>query len=154
MRPIVATLVVTLFATTAQAQLLKCIGRDGRVEYAAQCPPGSKEQATGIRTTPAPASSPGGATPNKSQSTAEQDAEFRKRQAERQEAEAKESQKAAADAQRQRACQDARTYLQNLQAGNRIVRIDPNTGDRAYLEDAQYASEIAAAQRSVEANCK
>jgi hypothetical protein len=60
----------------------------------------------------------------------------------------------AADAQRQRACTDARGYLQNLQAGNRIVKTDPKTGERVYLEDAQYAGEIAAAQKSVEANCK
>ena len=38
--------------------------------------------------------------------------------------------------------------------GQRIVRVDPRTGERSYLEDAQYATEKAAAQRSVEANCK
>lgn len=151
-RSIIATIVVSLFATTAQAQLLKCVGKDGRVEYAAQCPAGTKAQATGIRTSPAPAAPAGSAASKKS--LAEQDAEFRKRQAEKQEAEAKDAKTVAADAQRQRACSDARSYLLNLKEGNRILRVDPKTGERAYLEDAQYAGEIAAAQKSVDANCK
>jgi hypothetical protein len=150
--PIIATAAVTLLAPGAHGQLLKCVGKDGRVEYAAQCPPGTKQQATGIRASPAPAAPTGGGATGKS--LAEQEAEFKKRQVEKQEAEAKGEKQAAADAQRERACQDARSYLQNLQAGHRIVRIDPKTGERAYLEDAQYAGEIAAAQKSVAANCK
>jgi hypothetical protein len=141
-----------LFATVAHGQLLKCVGKDGRVEYASQCPAGTKEQSTGIRN--APASAPTTAPATKSQSLAERDAEFRKRQLDKDEAEAKLAKKAADDAQRQRACEDARAYLKNLQAGNRIAKIDPKTGERVFLEDAQYSGETAAAQRIVDTNCK
>ena len=156
-KPIIATIALTLFATTAQAQLLKCVGRDGRVEYAAQCPAGTKEHATGIRSTPAPAAPAtpaGGAAAKKPPSLADQDAEARKRQAARQEAEAKEAKTAAETAQRQRACEDSQAYLKTLQSGNRVVRIDPKTGERVFLEDSQYASEMAAAQKMVDTNCK
>lgn len=144
-------LLMTFFSAAAFGQLYKCVGKDGRVEYASQCPPGTKQQATGIQSTP-PSAAPAPASPQKS--LAEQDAEFRKRMAEKQEAEAKEAKKLAEAQQRQRACQDARAYLKNLQAGNRTFKVDPTTGERVYLEDAQYSSEIAAAQRSVDANCK
>jgi hypothetical protein len=150
---IIIALVATLLATAAHGQLLKCVGKDGRVEYAAQCPAGTREQSTGIRNTPAPAAAPAG-TAAKQPSLADQDAEFRKRQKEQQEASAKETKKAEETAQRQRACEDAQSYLRTLQAGNRIARTDPKTGERVFLEDAQYASEIAAAQKVADANCK
>jgi hypothetical protein len=147
----VGLIAMLLMSAAAQAQLLKCIGKDGRVEYASQCPPGSRAQDTGIKSTPAspPASS---STPQKS--LAERDAEFRKRQMEKQEAEAKETKKLAEDSQRKRACDDARAYLKSLEARNRVAKTDPKTGERIYLEEADYQSEIAAAQRSIQANCK
>lgn len=143
-------LLMTFFSVAAFGQLYKCVGKDGRVEYASQCPPGTRQQATGIKSAPASAS-PAPAAPQKS--LAEQDAEFRKRMAEKQEAEAKAAKKTADAAQRQRACDNARAYLKDLQAGNRAFKVDPVTGERAYLEDSQYASEIAAAQKSIETNC-
>lgn len=150
MRAIIGLIMVVLSAT-AYGQLMKCIGKDGRVEYASQCPPGSKEQPIGIRSTPSSAPSDS-ATPEKS--LAERDAEFRKRQTEKKDAEAKEAQKTAEDQQRRRACESARAYLQQLEARNRVVKYDAKTGERVYLDDAQYASEIAATQRSIQENCK
>lgn len=149
MKTLIALLMM-LFSAVAFGQLYKCVGKDGRVEYASQCPPGTKQQATGIQS--APSATP--AAPSQQKSLAEQDAEFRKRMAEKQEADAKEAKKVAEAQQRQRACDDARAYLRNLQAGNRAFKVDPVTGERSYLEDSQYATEIAAAQRSVDANCK
>lgn len=149
-----------LASTAAHGQLMKCIGKDGRVEYANQCPAGSKEQATGIRSgsvspsAPSDSAEPQKGKPEAQKSLAERDAEFRKRRIEKQEAEAKNAKKTAEDEQRKRACDDARAYLKNLEARNRVVKFDPKTGERVYLEEAQYASETAAAQRSIEANCK
>lgn len=150
MRATIGLITMLLLSATVHAQLLKCIGKDGRVEYAGQCPPGTRAQDTGIKSTPSAAPS-GSAEPQKS--LAERDAEFRKRQMEKQEAEAKEAKKTAEDAQRKRACDDARAYLKSLEARNRVAKTDPKTGERIYLEEADYASEIAAAQRSIQANC-
>lgn len=139
-----------LLSITAHGQLLKCIGKDGRVEYASQCPPGTRQEAIGIRSSPV-APSGGEAT---QKSLAEREAEFRKRQSDRQEAEALAAKKTAEAEQQKRACGDARAYLKNLQARNRIIRTDPATGEQTLLDEASYASEIAVAQRSIDANCK
>jgi hypothetical protein len=157
-------LTVMLVPLAAQAQMLKCISKDGKVEYAAQCPTGTKEQQTGIKSTPGAASS---ASPAKDQakgkdakdsgkpkSLAEQEADFKKRKGEQAEAEAKQKKEAAEADQRKRACQDARSYLAGLESGARITRNDPNTGERTFLDDTARAQEAERARQSVQANCK
>lgn len=141
--------ILVLLSGTAYGQVLKCVDGSGKlVEFASVCPPGTKAQATGIRNTPDAAS----ATPQKS--IAERDAEFRKRQIEQREALAKQEKKSEETEQRQRYCENARSNLKSLQSGYRIARTDPKTGERIFLEDEDYAKEIANAQRAVEANCK
>lgn len=147
---IIVAVSLLLLSLTAHAQLLKCISKDGRVEYASQCPPGTRQETTNIRNTPTSPASSGAAQ----QSYAEKEAEFRKRQSEQQEAEALAAKKSAETAQRNRACADARSYLKTLQARIRIVRTNPDTGEQTVLDEASYASEMAAAQASIDANCK
>ncbi|HSN41320.1 MAG TPA: DUF4124 domain-containing protein [Burkholderiales bacterium] len=142
--------ILVLMSGTVYGQLYKCIDKSGGVEYANACPPGTRQQATGIRSSPG--ASPSAAAPQKS--FAEQDAEFRKRQIEKQEGLAKQEKKAAQDAQRQRNCDNARSNLQGLQMGGRIARVDPKTGERVYLDDKDIQQGIAEAQRAVDANCK
>ena len=132
----------------AQAQILKCVGSGGRVEFASTCPPGTKAQNTGISNTPAAASS----TPSKSLS--DRDAEFRKRQLEQLEAAKKTDEKTRDAADRSQNCDSAQGYLRSLQGGMRIAKTDPKTGERIYIEDADRSAEIERAQRAVETNCK
>ena len=56
-------LLVLLIPFAAHGQLLKCTGKDGRVEYATECPPGAQEQQTGIKSTREGPSSSGAAAP-------------------------------------------------------------------------------------------
>jgi hypothetical protein len=133
----------------AHGQLLKCVGADGRVEYASECPSGTKGVETGIRNTPSDLPSPA-----QQKSLAEREADFRKRQLESAEARQKDEKKATETQERQAACEQARTYLKSLQVGNRISRVDPKTGERVFLEDPDRPAEIARAQRSVDGNCK
>ncbi|MBI3045388.1 MAG: hypothetical protein HYY78_21470 [Betaproteobacteria bacterium] len=148
----VIALVLGLAVFPAFGQLLKCTSKDGKVEYATQCPPGTQEVKTGIKSgSSGPA--PSGAAPT-SKSLAEREANFRKRQAEKAEAESKQQKDAAEAAQRKRACEEARNYLAGLEAGARVTRVDPKTGERVFLEDAARAAEIARARESVQANCK
>ena len=144
---------VLLVPIAAHGQLLKCTGKDGRVEYATQCPPGTQEQQTGIKSTrEGPSGSGATSTPQKS--IAEREAEFRKRQMEGADAQKKEEAKAAELAQNRENCQRAQIYLRSLQEGQRISQIDPRTGERIYLEDPQRPAEIARAQQAVASNCK
>jgi hypothetical protein len=149
---IIIALLVLLAPLAANAQLLKCVGSDGRVEYASQCPPGSKETRTGIPSTKeGPSSSGPSATPDRS--VAEREADFRKRQSEGAEAQKKADAKAADDAQRRANCEQARVYLRSIQEGQRISQIDPKTGERVFLEDAGRPAELARAQSAVKSQC-
>ena len=144
---------ILLAPFAAQGQLLKCTGKDGRVEYATECPPGAQEQQTGIKSTREGPSSSGAASPQQ-KSIAEREAEFRKRQMEAQDGRQKDEKKAAEDQERRANCEQAQTYLKSLQVGNRIARIDPKTGERVFLEDPDRPAEVARAQRAVDSNCK
>lgn len=150
---IVIALLVLLAPLGAHAQLLKCVGSDGRVEYAAECPPGTKEIQTGIKSTREGPSGGGAAAPQQ-KSTAEREADFRKRQTEGAENRQKAEAKAAEDAQRRAACAQAQTYLRSLQDGHRISRIDPKTGERVFLDDPDRPAEIARARSAADSNCK
>jgi hypothetical protein len=150
----IIALLFLLAPFAVHAQLMKCVGSDGRVEYAAECPPGTKGQQTGIPTTKEGPSSSGAPAAGQQRSLAEREAEFRKRQAEGSEARKKAEAKAADDAQRRVNCEQAQTYLRSLQEGQRISQIDPKTGERVFLEDAGRPAEIARAQSAANSQCK
>ena len=123
------TALLTLCAG-AQAQIMKCVGKDGRVEFATSCPQGTKEQITGVSSKPAappPAKDEKGASKGTDKgadkatskgadkgapkSLADRDAESRKRQAEQQAAAAKSDKEAQDKANRQRACEGAQSNV-------------------------------------------
>lgn len=148
MKTLFAVLAVALLPVAAHAQIMKCVGANGRVEFAAACPPGTKAQDTGIRN--APAAAPAG--PQKS--LAERDADFRKRTTEQQEAAKKNEEKAQQTADQKQNCEAAKSYLSSLQSGNRIGKTDPATGERVFMEDNERATEMARAQRAADSSCK
>jgi hypothetical protein len=135
-------------AVPVSAQMLKCVAKDGKVEYATQCPPGTTEQQTGIRNEPGKITAP----PQKS--AAEREAEYKKRKAEGVEDKKKAEQKAAETAVTREQCDNARANLKGLQEGQRVVRLDPKTGERIFVQDDERPAEIARAQKAVDANCK
>lgn len=148
MKTFLAILAVATLPLTAHAQIMKCVGTGGRIEFAAACPPGTKAESTGIRNNPGAAA----AAPQKS--LAERDAEFRKRTVEQQEAAKKGEEKNQETADRKQNCEAAQSYLRSLQSGNRIGKTDPKTGERVFLEDNERVAETVRAQRAVDTNCK
>lgn len=147
----VIALIVMLAPLAAHAQLLKCIGKDGKVEYASVCPSGAKEEQTGIRSTK---QGPTDSKDSAQKSIAEKEADFRKRQTEQQQAATKKEEDAKDAEARKQNCANAREHLAALESGQRIVKNDPNTGERSYLDDAERAKVTAEAKRSVEGWCK
>lgn len=148
MRNLIVILAISALPAVAHAQILKCIGAGGRVEFANVCPPGTKAENTGIRNTP-------GAAPASSQkSLSERDADFRKRQMEQQDAAKKAEENAQREIDRKQNCTIAQNYLRELQSGNRIGKTDPQTGERVFLTDDDRVSEAARAQRAVDSSCK
>jgi hypothetical protein len=167
MKFIIAISLLVLSAT-AQAQILKCVGKDGKIEFATSCPPGTKQQDTGVSSRPAATPAPvkdekgdksgkgaeKGADKGAPKSLAEKDADFRKRQTSQSEEAAKAEKKSAEDSRRQQACEDARSYLTRMQERQRVTRTDPKTGERVFYEEGDYVRETANAERSVAENCK
>jgi hypothetical protein len=154
MKTIIA-LAIMMMPALAAAQINKCVDKSGKVVgYGNECPAGTRAEASGVKTAPAAPPAAGPAAASQPKSVAERDADFRKRQMEKQEAEAK-TQKTSADAERRKAaCADAQANLKSLQEGHRISRTDPKTGERSYLDDADYPKEIAKAQQQIQSTCK
>jgi hypothetical protein len=157
---------------TAQAQILKCVGKDGKIEFASSCPPGTKQQETGVSNRPAPVAVPAkddkgdmgkaadkgdkgkAADKGAPKSLADRDVEFRKNQKEKADADAKAEKSATESAQRKQACEDSRANLKRFQERQRSARVDPKTGERVFFEEQDYVRETANAERAIAENCK
>ena len=141
-----------LLAGAAAGQIMECVDAKGNKEYAKVCPPGTVKETKLIKGGVG-ASSSGAAAPA-GKSLSERDAEFRKRNLERQEAAAKAEKESAEAKDAERNCEEARSQLKGLQEGLRIARTDPNTGERSFVEDKDRPAEIANAQKTVDSWCK
>ena len=162
---IIAALSLAAAAIGAQAQIMKCVGKDGKIEFASSCPSGTKQLDTGVGSkpaagaAPAPAAKSDGKDGDKDKSAApkslaDRDAEFRKRQAEQKAAETKAAQKTTETEDQQRACRSAQANLQALKNRQRMFSTDPRTGERVVFEEADYQRETAITERLAAENCK
>ena len=171
-----AGMLMLVSSVAAQAQILKCVDKNGKIEFATSCPGGTKQQETGVSSKPTAAPAPAkddkgdkgdkgkpaekaadkGKAAEKSapKSLADRDAESRKNQKEKADADPKAEKSAAESAQRKQACEDGRSYLKRLQDRQRTARTDPKTGERVFFEEQDFVRETANAERSVAENCK
>ena len=165
------TLLLAAATLPAPAQIMKCVGKDGKIEFASSCPSGTKQQDTGVTSKPAPAAKSDAKSDGKSdakadakdakaadkgapKSLADRDAEFRKRQVDQKAADEKSAKAANESADRQRACQGAQANLLNYKNRVRMFGTDPKTGERIAYEEADFQRETAIAERQVAENCK
>ncbi len=70
----IIALFLVLAPFAANGQMLKCVSKDGKVEYASQCPDGTKEIQTGIKNTPGQSASKNAP---QQKTLAEREADFR-----------------------------------------------------------------------------
>lgn len=142
-------LILACLWTAASAQVYTWRDASGKVHYSDTPPPGvdAKEMRGGVQTGTTPASEAPG------RSMAEQEVQFRKRQAEAEKARAKAEQdkKDAEDSGRN--CEQARNQLNALESGQYMSRID-STGARIPVDDEMRAQEIEKARKSVQSWCK
>ena len=148
-------LALLLAAGTAAAQMYRWVDADGKVRYGDTPPPGAKT--TSVK---APQSGGGAATAPAAKDAkkgpltpAEQEQEYRKRQAESGKASEKADTERRAQAERAGNCERTREYLRTLESGQRIARTDAK-GERYYMEESQVAQEVAKAQQAVQQACK
>jgi hypothetical protein len=102
--------------------------------------------------TSAPVQAEPAATTKSQMTTAERNADFRKRHAEQVEKEKKAAEQAKAAAEKAKNCQRAREYQNALASGGRITHTDQN-GERSFLTDDQRAQEMQDVNRVLQ-QCK
>ena len=150
MRKLAIALLIAALAPVAWGQAYKWRDASGRIQYSdTPPPPGAKD----VQKLSRPAGASSAAAPAAAKSVAEQDAEFRKRLLEKQEAQAKQA-KAAEDEQvRERNCTQAKGQLAALESGARMVQMNAK-GESIPLDDAERERAKQDAQRAVESWCK
>ena len=139
---------ILLAQSPAMAQIFECTNARGAKEFAQVCPPGTVRQRQLLRDEPPPPPSA------EAKSPAQQDVEFRKRLQERQEAEAKANEERAKKEEAERNCTQARAQMKALLEGQRMSRIDPDTGERINLGDTERAADAERQRALVEKWCK
>jgi len=147
----------------ANAQTYQWKDSSGRTVISDTPPPASVRNSKAIGTSPPPSiGTPTGdaaqATGNPPsagapKTTAEKDMEFRKRQQEAREKADKEAKEAAQAAQNRENCERARTYLQALESGRRMILPDGKGGE-TFLEDAQRGDEVERTRNTIAESCK
>jgi len=143
-------LLLASFAVTGIAQTYKWRDASGSIQYSDTPPPPGAKDVQQLRRAGAAASP---AASGGSRSSADQDAEFRKRLVEKQEAEAKQA-KAGEDEQvRARNCTQARGQLAAINSGARMVQTNVQ-GERVALDEPERERARQDAERAVESWCK
>jgi Domain of unknown function (DUF4124) len=151
-----------LVAGTAQAQIKCWTGADGKRVCGDIPPTGSKTvtiKAPSGPAAPAAASKDAkdakgdkGAKKSGPMTPAEQEQDFRKRQADAQKAAAKAEQEKQDAAAKKENCAQARESLQTMEAGQRVARTNAQ-GERYFLDEAQVQGELVKARKAVQDWC-
>ena len=142
-----------LAAGSAVAQMYRWVDQDGKVRYGDTPPPGVKASLVTGPPSAAPAPAPDAKGAKKGPLTpAEQEREFRKRQADAGKAAEKAEAESRKKEERSENCARMREQLRTLESGQRIARID-SKGERYFLEDGQAAQEAANVRRSMQQGC-
>lgn len=151
---------VLVLAAPAIAQTYKWVDKNGKTQYGDTPPPGVK--ATPLKRpagqAPAPAADKADSKDEKAAAAkgpltpAEQEAEFRKRQADTQKAREKDDKAAQELAAKRENCSNAQDQLRMYEGGQRISRTDAK-GERYFLDEGQMAQETAKARQTVQEWC-
>lgn len=135
------------------------IDEKGVKQYSDMAPPASVpasriiKQPHGSTISPATVTAAESAAPDKAEmTTAEKNAEFRKRRAEQAEKEKKAAEDTRFAAEKAKHCEQAREYSRALESGERLTRTDKN-GERIFLPDEQRSREIRETRRVLQ-DCK
>ena len=137
---------------SAFAQIFECIDSAGNTEFAQKCSPGTVKQREVVNA--ATTNSKGdNAQPQKSYK--DEEAGFRQRQLEREQAEANDVKARAAAEAAIKKCKDAQSRLVAVENARRLSGgIDPQTGERKFLNDDERAAATQKARDNVATACK
>ncbi|HYX65979.1 MAG TPA: DUF4124 domain-containing protein [Burkholderiales bacterium] len=137
-----AAVVLALAASATAAPMYKCVDERGVTHYADKPTPGCANAPVDIRASP-PIS---GALAPSGEDAAQQEADFRRRRMEREEAERLQRAERAELLSR---CTSLKQERAVLSSGRRLVQINEQ-GERVYLDDAVRAQRLAEVQAALE----
>ncbi len=136
----------------------KWIDEQGNVHYSDQLPPAHVKAKSALNfstpAVPVAASSVTGASTVASASGVSAAGKTAADAAAKKAAADKAVQDAANKAQNQANCINAKQNLANLKDGMRIAVIDPNTGERSYMDDTQRQQSVDTAQQQISKYCQ
>jgi hypothetical protein len=144
---------VAAVANAASAQVFECVDAKGAREYAQFCRPGTVQQRQILKESESGAGASRDAR-SAPKSLEVQDVEYRKRLLERQEAETKAAQDKQQAEEAESQCAAARNQIKALEDGQRMTRIDPESGERLNFGDDERAMEIERQRQAMAAWCK
>jgi hypothetical protein len=142
---------LALCCALSWGQAYKWRDASGRIQYSDTPPPPGAKDIQQLRKSPSTPGTTGPAAGNSSYT--EQDAAFRKRLADKQEAEAKSAKAAEDEKIRVRNCEQARGQLAAIDTGQRMVQLNAQ-GERMALDDAERAQARADTLKAIETWCK
>lgn len=129
-------LLAALGAAPAQAQIYKCVDERGVTHYTETPRPGCKGREVDLRASPPPS----GQGPVPARDVARDNADFKRRQIERERLEEREQAQLAA---RQRQCARDRDHLMGLETASLVVDGVTASGEKTYMDDATRSRHIA-----------
>lgn len=143
-----------MFSTGSYAAAHKWTDANGQVHYSDQVAPvhAKAVQTIGPDTPDAPIQAAASGVTPATKAAAEKDPA--KEAAAKKAAAAKAEQEAAIKAQNQTNCAAAKQNLANLRADTRIMTVDPVTGERNFMDDAQRQKGVDEAQQQISKFCQ
>lgn len=154
MKRVLAIAVALAFAPLAFAQLYKYVDKDGKTVYTDQPPPNVQSKALAAPPSPPPAAAAGSKNGTAGNKTAvQQDKEHQKDREQAREQDKKQQEAAQRAQLAEQRCTQARTAVQQLGEGGRIVKYNEK-GERVYLSDEEIASSREKARHEMEEACK
>lgn len=150
-RILILTIITLGVNLGANAEMYKWKDKKGRIHYS-DTPPGSGAVRV-IKARPGGGSKTMAQPADPAKTYIDQEAEFRKRRVEADEAEAKKKQEVAKAEARKHECNEARGHLRALEEGGRLVKYD-DKGERVFLDDKARESDMAKTKKYLADNCK
>ena len=149
-------LILAAASAAAWSQTYKWRDASGTVQYSDTPPPLGAKDVQQLRKAAPPAQSAAPAASSSASAPkgyAEQDAEYRKRVAAKQEADAKQAKSDEEERNRARNCELAKSQLAALEAGARMVKLD-SRGERQALSDEEREQARMDSKKAVDTWCK
>ncbi len=152
---ILIAVMLTATLSPVSAEVYKWVDKDGKIHYSDQPPIGSDAKKLKRKTPDVPAVAPAAANPaaKPALSTTDQELDYRKRKAEKEEAEKKQLAEAETAKQSKEYCNSLKGELRSHSDGTRLSRYD-DKGERVFLNEKERTDSKRNLENRIAKECK